>query len=334
MENNGDTQALAHWLSTRRDNWVKLENKLDKRRTLQGQEAADARAVLTGYRSLLADLSLARRINRTGPVTRYLENLFLKVHEEIYRTSVQLRFRLVDLYHLETPLLMRRMSGALLAAVLIFSLSILAGWLLVSAYPELAGLFASPQMIEQVQSGRLWTDGLLNIAPSSLLSIGIAANNITVTLFAFALGALYGVGTLYIIGMNGLMLGGILAFTASYGLDKRLLEFIIGHGVVELSVILIAGAMGLRLGEALIRPGQRNRLQAFQDATMNAGKVLLAAVPFLIAAALIEGFVSPDPRFGLFERATIGICSGTVFWLIMLFGLPGRHREITRRNER
>jgi uncharacterized membrane protein SpoIIM required for sporulation len=327
MEHNAGSQALAHWLGARRGQWEKLESRLNKRSAPAGQEVADSRSVLRGYRSLLADLSLSRRVNPGGAVTRYLENLFLQVHEEIYRPSGHLASRIADLYNLEAPLLMRRMSGALQAAFLLFGLSLMAGWLLVSSYPELAGLFASPEMIEHVQSGKLWTDGLLNVVPSSILSVGIAANNIAVTLFAFALGALYGVGTLYIIGLNGLMLGGIFAFTAAYGLDKRLFEFIIGHGAVELSVILIAGAMGLQLGEALIRPGGRNRLQAFQDATMSTGKVLLAATPFLIFAGLIEGFISPDPRFGLLERAMVGVCSGTIFWLIMLFGLPGSARN-------
>lgn len=323
MKDYDASQALAHWLKARRNSWETLESKLHKPAVPPSEEIACAREVLTGYRALLADLSLSRRINRDGPITRYLENLFLRAHEEIYRPPGHTLSRIADLYNRETPLLLRSMADALLAAFLLFSLSILAGWLLVAAYPELAGLFAAPQMIEQVQNGQLWTDGLLNVAPSSLLSAGIAANNIAVTLFAFALGALYGIGTLYIIGLNGLMLGGIFAFTASYGLERRLFEFIVGHGVLELSVILISGAMGLRLGEALIRPGNRNRLQAFQEATLNAGTVLLAATPFLIGAGLIEGFISPDPRFGLLTRATIGLCSGTIFWLIMLFGLPG-----------
>lgn len=328
MEMNGESQALAHWLKARKDSWQALENKLHERSVPHDEETFYAREVLSGYRALLTDLSLSRRLNRDGAVTRYLDNLFLQVHEEIYRPSGHLLSRIADLYNREVPSLMREMAGALLAAFLIFVLSISIGWLLVATYPELAGLFAAPKMIEQVQNGQLWTDGLLNVSPSSLLSIGIAANNITVTLFAFALGALYGIGTLYIIGLNGLMLGGVFAFTAAHGLERRLFEFIIGHGIVELSVILISGAMGLRLGEALIRPGNRNRLQAFQETSLDAGKVMLAATPFLIFAGLIEGFISPDPRFTLFERAIIGVCSGTIFWLIMLFGLPGMRYRI------
>ena len=320
-------KALAHWLNARKHAWENLESKLNSRKTIQGQEMTDARDLLSGYRALVSDLSLTRRVHGEALITRYLESLFLKTHEELYRPSKDILARIVDLYLLEVPLLMRSMMNALISALVLFIMSIVTGWLLVVSYPELVSLFASLKMIEQVQGGQLWTDGLLNVAPSSVLSAGIAANNITVTLFAFALGAFYGIGTLYIIGMNGLMLGGIFAFTASYGLDKRLFAFIIGHGVVELSVILISGAMGLQLGEALIRPGQRNRLQAFQETSVNAGKILLAATPFLIFAGLIEGFISPDPDFGLPERVMIGVCSGVIFWLILLFGLPGVSRK-------
>jgi hypothetical protein len=122
---------------------------------------------------------------------------------------------------------------------------------------------------------------------------------------------------------NGFMLGNLFAFTAAYDLEGRLFAFVIAHGMVELSVIIISGAMGMQLGEALIRPGQRNRLQAFQETSINAGKILLAATPFLIFAGLIEGFISPDPRFSLLGRVIIGICSWAIFWLVMLFGLPG-----------
>jgi uncharacterized membrane protein SpoIIM required for sporulation len=317
-------QALAHWLNARRPAWQALEEQLRKSRLAAADAVADARGLLAGYRALVADLSLARRLNRDGPVPRYLENLYLQVHEQLYRSPGHGAARLADVYNRQAPQLLRELKGSLLAALAIFCFCIAAGWLMVEQFPELAGLFASPAMIEHVQNGKLWTDDLLNVTPSSLLSIGIAANNIAVTLTAFALGALYGVGTLYIVGLNGLMLGGIFAFTAAHGLNGRLFEFVIGHGVVELSVILIAAAMGLSLGEALIRPGNRNRLQAFQEVTLKAGTVLLAATPFLVVAGLIEGFVSPDPRFNLVERCVIGLCSGTVFWLTLLFGLPGR----------
>ena len=319
--NNNTQQALAQWLGTRLKHWQQLDEQLKQRGKDPESEVDDARLVLNSFRSLLTDLSLARRNLSDGAITRYLESLFIRSREVIYRPPNQYRLRLLHLYSSEIPELMWRLKGPLITALMIFTVAIISGWLMVAAYPELVGLFASTEMIDHVQAGKLWTDDLLNIAPSSILSLGIMANNIMVSLFAFALGALYGVGTLYILSLNGMMLGAVFAFCHQYEMDQRLFEFIIGHGVVELSVIIIAAAMGLQLGESLIRPGDRNRLQAFQETTVDAGKVLMAAVPFLVLAGLIEGYISPDPRYHLLERVMVGISSGILFWIIMLFGI-------------
>ena len=322
MEQPSSKEALAHWLRSRLAHWQQVEQRLKKGALSKNSEIDDVRDVLSRYRSTVSDLSLARRNLPNHPLTRYLESLFLRSQAVIYKSPAHMLLQLRDLYNLDVPVLMREMKKPLFSTLGVFIMAIFMGYLLVASHPDLASLFASPAMIEHVKKGELWTDGLLNITPSSVVSLQIITNNITVSLFAFALGALYGLGTLYIISLNGLMLGGIFAFTAQYGLAQRLFTFIIGHGVVELSVIIIAGAMGLRLGEALIRPGHRNRLQAFQIVTLNAGKVLLAAIPFLVLAGLIEGFISPDERFSLLTRSVVGVLTGAFFWFVMLFGLP------------
>ncbi len=315
-------RALSQWLLTKKPDWENLEKKLAPHPVAPDVSIDESREILSRYRAVMNDLSLSRRVNGDSLITRYLESLVLKTQEEIYRPSNSLLSHLFDVYNQDVPVLMRCLKNAIISAFVWFAVNMAVGWLLISAFPDLISLIASTEMINHVQSGKLWTDDLLNVTPSSLLSFSIATNNITVSLFAFALGAFYGLGTLYIIGLNGLMLGGIFAYTAGYHLHERLFAFVIGHGVVELSVIIISGAMGFELGEALIRPGQRNRVQAFQNACVNAGKVLLAATPFLIFAGLIEGFVSPNPSYGLPQRVLIGVSSGIIFWAIMLFGLP------------
>jgi uncharacterized membrane protein SpoIIM required for sporulation len=167
--------------------------------------------------------------------------------------------------------------------------------------------------------GELWTDDLLNVFPSSLLALQIFTNNIAVSLFALCLGVLYGLGTIYIIGMNGLMLGGVFALTAQHGMARRLFEFVCAHGFVELSVICVAGAVGASLGEALARPGHLTRAAAFQAATARGARLMLICAVFLVGAGVIEGYVSPDPSFALGERLAIGL----VYWLLFLLVLTG-----------
>ena len=203
-----------------------------------------------------------------------------------------------------------------------FCLAGCAGWWLVASYPELIGLFASEAMIEKVQSGELWTDDLLNVTPSSMLSLGILTNNIVVTLSAASLGVFYGLGTIYIIGLNGLMLGGVFAFTAQHGLAGRLFEFVCAHGFVELSVIAIGGAVGFYIGEAIARPGHLARVESFRRAVSRTSALIVVCVVFLVGAGLIEGYVSPDDRFSLAMRLIIGLGYWVLF-LLALIGWPG-----------
>jgi uncharacterized membrane protein SpoIIM required for sporulation len=182
----------------------------------------------------------------------------------VFRRPSHLEAQLVELFRDEVPRVFRDLRPTILITVALFLGMGLLGWLLVSSNPELASLIASEEMIEQVQRGELWTDDILNIIPSSVLSFRLMANNIMVSLFAFALGALYGLGTIYIISLNGFMLGGIFAFTANYDLAGRLFSFVIAHGVVELSVICLAGAAGIQLGHALVHPGLKTRMAAFR----------------------------------------------------------------------
>lgn len=320
-QDHSEQQALGAWLEQRIPAWRELE-PLFKSRDKKSDDCDEARKIIGGFRTLAGDLSLARRTLPGSRIHHWLESMFLRGHQLIFRAPGNTLLRIRDIYAFESPALIRGMSQLLIHTILLFIGAILCGWLLITLFPDLTTLFASTEMINRVQSGELWTDGLLNIMPSSLLSLSLMTNNITVSFFAFSLGAFYGLGTLYIITLNGLMLGGVFAFTARYGLDGELFKFIIAHGVVELSVICIAGAMGLKLGEALLRPGTRTRQQAFRKATGDAGKVLLVAIPFLIIAGLIEGYISPDPQFDLAFRVAVGLSSGLVFWLLLIFGLP------------
>ena len=80
-------------------------------------------------------------------------------------------------------------------------------------------------------------------------------NNINVMFNAFALGATLGLGTLLVLAFNGLNIGAVLALTYRAGFGNDLVTFMVGHGVIELTCIFIAGGAGLFIGSAIIAPG-------------------------------------------------------------------------------
>jgi uncharacterized membrane protein SpoIIM required for sporulation len=271
------------------------------------------------YRLLAHDLARVRRLMPDTRAREYLEAIYARAHATLHRTAWRPGYALLTLFRDEIPAVVRWLMPHIIWATTIFVLTVFAGYWLVHTYPDLIRLFASPDLVATVERGQLWTDGILNVVPSSVLSLQILTNNVVVSLFAYCAGFLFGLGTLYILGLNGLMLGAVFAFTSLNGLGHALFRFIVAHGCVELSVMCLSGAAGAAVGEALIRPTHATRMESFRIAALASGKLLIACVVLLVGSGIIEGYVSPNPRFSLGARVVIGIA----YWLFMIALLRG-----------
>jgi uncharacterized membrane protein SpoIIM required for sporulation len=312
-------QALKFSLLQRADLW--REGLARARRFARGttEDAADAARMADDYRLLAHDLARARRLLPDTRTREYLEAAYARAHTTLHHGAWRLGATLLTLFRDEIPAVVRWLRPYILWSAIIFALALVAGYALVHTYPDLIALFASPDVIAGVERGKLWTDGMLNIVPPAVVSVQIFANNIVVSLTAWCTGFLFGLGTLYALGLNGLLLGAALAFVSQHGLRDQLLTFIVAHGCVELSVICLSGAAGAAVGEALARPGEAGRMESFRVAVLRSGKLLIACVVLLIGAGLIEGYVSPNPRVPLSARVVIGVG----YWLFMVLMLSG-----------
>jgi uncharacterized membrane protein SpoIIM required for sporulation len=309
--------AASAWMKSRAAVWN--DWLLQSQRPMRRLSVEAAHQHVERYRSIARDLATARQLLPASQATAALESLYLSAHASIDVSERFSRARWLRLFRDEIPAIMRTLRPRILWLALLMFGCTFAGWWLVTAYPELITLTASTRMIDSVEHGHLWTDDILNVAPSSLLSIRILSNNIVVSLFAFCTGIFFGLGSFYIVAVNGLMLGALFAFTHRYGLDAALLKFVLAHGPVELSVMCIAGAVGTALGESLIRPTAPTRRESFQLAARQSARVLLACALLLIVCGVIEGFISPNPGIPLLSRAIVGIG----YWFIMLAFLSG-----------
>lgn len=321
-----DHRAISQWFEYRLAVW---KSAADDLKSLEHGKSAPPERVLSAvgaYPEIARDLAIARRYAPNGRLTRFLERTYLHLHRIIFRRPRRLREEVKALFLHDAGRIAHELRSHILWVTTWFVLTTLAGYWLVATYPELIALFASDEMIDRVGSGELWTDDLLNVVPSSVLSVGIFTNNIVVALMTLCLGTLYGLGTIYMIGLNGLMLGAVFAFTAQHSMAGRLFEFVCAHGFVELSVICVAGAAGVSLGEALARPGHRTRTAAFQEATSRGTRLMLVGAAFLVGAGLIEGYVSPDPAFPLPARLALGLG----YWAVFLLVMTGRLERLGR----
>jgi uncharacterized membrane protein SpoIIM required for sporulation len=309
--------ALTTALLQRTAQWQAAAARSERLATERASDLADAAQLANDYRLLAHDLARARRLMPDSRTRQYLEAAYARAHATLYREAFRPAHALLTLFRDEIPEVVRWLTPYIIWATTLFVLTILTGYWMVRNYPDLISLFASPDLIATVERGQLWTQGILNVVPSSVLALQILTNNIVVSLFAYCAGFVFGLGTLYILGLNGLMLGAVFAFTGQHGLAGALFRFIVAHGCVEISVMCLSGAAGAAVGEALIRPAHGDRLKSFQAAALRSGKLLVACALLLVGCGIIEGYLSPRADVPLWARVTVG----TVYWLVMVIFL-------------
>jgi len=120
----------------------------------------------------------------------------------------------------------------------------------------------------------------------------IAQNNIRVGLFAFALGCLFGIGSLFTMLMNGIMIGAFMYFFYSRGLATDFNLAVWMHGTFEIAMLIIEATAGFVMGLGLVNKGNYTTLQSFYISSRNGIYILIATVPFTIFAAFIESYLT------------------------------------------
>jgi uncharacterized membrane protein SpoIIM required for sporulation len=157
------------------------------------------------------------------------------------------------------------------------------------------------------------TDLGLALDEQAAFSTLIFTNNIRVTFLAFAAGIAVGVGTGAVLIYNGLILGVVagLAVTAERG--RLVYELVVAHGVLELSCIVVAAAAGIRMGWALVEPGNRTRGKALVENAREGVLIVLGTAPWLVLAGLVEGFITPA-GLGIVVVTVVGFGLACLYW--------------------
>ena len=317
------------WIRARAAEWQALAAETAAAPQRAAATVDEALRTLRTYRAVERHLASARRLMPGSFLANALQSACATLHVAIGRPPKFGRARLLTLFRDEIPAAAASVRVTTLWIAGLLALSVLAGWWLISTYPALVSLIASDRMIDGVEHGHLWTDQIFSIVPPELMSARIFSNNVVVTLGAFCSGILFGLGTFYMISFNGLMLGGLLAFTHQHGLAHGLVRFILPHGPVELSVICLAGAAGTALGESLMRPRFATRTESLRRRAAELGPLLVACALLLLGSGLIEGFISPSRSLSVPLRLAVGLGS----WTLMLLLLSGRLLPRSPRNQ-
>jgi uncharacterized membrane protein SpoIIM required for sporulation len=309
--------SLSHFIATRQPHWTELERLLARSEGhgLREFEAADIEALGREYRHVVSDLAIARRDFPEDQLTVWLNGLAARAHLRLYRAPPGSWKRLGRFFWTDFARRVRAARGYIgVAALLLFAPAVF-GYLAALLDPTLRDALVPEQLRRLMENGRTWTD--IEPALRGGMATVIFTNNIQVAFIGFAGGVLFGLGTVYVLVSNGLMLGSLLGAAQYYGVAPLLWAFISPHGYLELTCIVIAGAAGLMLGDALLRPGLLLRREALARAARRAVELVVGAAPVLVLAGLIEGFISPSD-LPVAAKLAIGPVAGAALYALLL----------------
>ena len=285
--------------------------------------AAGVRRLGALYRASAADLARARRSYPGDPVVQELEALVGRARPLVYAAPTRRRSLVEFVASGYWRLVVERWLPLMLSAALLFGSAALAGgWALRD--PGAAGGMV-PAEYRSVTEPRTGTDLGLSAEEQAALSSEIFTNNIRVTMFTFAAGIAFGVGSALLLLYNGVLLGVVAGLSIGAGNGRPFFELVTAHGVLELSCIVVAGAAGMSLGWSLVEPGTRTRLGALAEEARSSVQLILGTAPWLVLAGLVEGFVTPS-GLGLGVVALVGLGLGVLYWTLVVWRGAGAVR--------
>ncbi|MBI2983685.1 MAG: stage II sporulation protein M [Chloroflexi bacterium] len=318
-------QSVDRFVEDRRARWARLAQLVtDARGRVSRLGAAEVLELGELYRVTTSDLAIARRDHPRDVVTERLNDLVASAHALVYSEAPTSARRFRRFVASEVPATARAglpftlvaLAALLLPALVSYGAGVLA--------PDVAATALSEESKQQLAQRRPGSEIPLEMRP--IAGPLIVANNVRVAVVAFAGGATAGVLTLFVLVLNGAALGAVFAVLHDTEGSGALLTFVLAHGFLEISAIVLSAGAGLQIGWAMVHPGDLRRRDALRLAGERAIRVLLLTVAVLAVAGVIEASVSPT-LLPVWAKLLVGATTGAALWAYVL--LAGRPPKVS-----
>jgi uncharacterized membrane protein SpoIIM required for sporulation len=328
------------FVASRAPAWRRFEALLNRLDTISVRRftAAETAEFSRLFRELCHDLSLIRSRDWGRGLVSYLNDLVSRGHNAFYSSPPGNFSHLVRFLAVGFPRVFRKNIAYFLTASALFFGSLGVTWAVVQHDPSLARRIIDPKALSMMEE-MYGEDGPMAHKPAesgkdsgsktgknggtqdgsqfgeerAAMAGFYTSHNGGIALDCFAGGILLGLRTVYVLLFNGISLGAVSGYLIAKGHSERFLSFVVSHGSFELVAIAVAGGAGLMLGNALIHPGQRTRLESLRIRGMEAIQIAAGAAAMIAVAALIEAFWSPAPIPSVVKYA-----GGGLLWIVVI----------------
>lgn len=277
------------------------------------------------YRRLCQQLAIARARHYSGSLIARLNRLALRAYQQLYRAPRQRWRDLARFLAADFPRRVRADARLFWLCSALFYLPLLGMALAVYQAPELIHSLLSPEFVAELEAmyapDRNPTD---RSATADLAMFGhYIHNNVSIGFRTFASGILLGIGSAFMLVLNGFFIGAISGYLTGLGHVETFYTFVAGHGAFELTAIVLAGVAGLKLGWAVVAPGRLSRAQALRRAAAGGVRLILGVTALLVLAAFVEAYWSSNRAI----PAGIKYAVGATGWLLVALYLTRAGRR-------
>lgn len=176
------------------------------------------------------------------------------------------------------------LKNALVVTILLFIVAMLVGWV---------GTAHTPAIGEQIMEVfEKEVAGQITVGDPVDMCVKLLANNLEACIMLFLGGASFGILTLFILGLNGLVIGSVTEIVSQGHSAAFIAAALLPHGIFEIPAFIIAGALGFCMAQSLIA-----EWYGAGDTGEDAGKYgrlfLMYVLPLISVAALVEAFITP-----------------------------------------
>jgi len=155
--------------------------------------------------------------------------------------------------------------------------------------------------------------------PAASFAGQVWTNNAWIAAQCVAFG-ITGVWVPYVVLSNAQNVGTAGGVMFAYDRGDIFFQYILPHGMLELTAVFVAAAAGLRIFWAWIAPGGRTRGRALAEDARALFSVAIGLVLVLFVSGIIEGFVTPAPWPWQVKIAIGALALGAFLFYMVVIG--------------
>lgn len=277
-----------YFIKQNKEKWLGIEQ------VIQGKTKKNPDDLSSLYINLINDLSFAQTYYPKSNTTIYLNHLSSQIFQKVYKTKRIEQNKLLYFFCTEVPLLVYQNRRYLQYAFLFFILFTSIGVVSAIYDKEFVNIILGDDYvnttIENIKKGN--AVGVYQSGSTWGSTIGIIFNNIGVGAKMYLYGFFGGIGSLFVLLSNSVMLGSFQYFFYDYGALKESARGIWLHGVFEIFAMVVEAMCGLILGASILFPRTYSRFNSLKIGLKVSLKIFLSTIPFTICAGIIEGYVT------------------------------------------